>query len=286
MRTLATVLAIGAVALVAAGCGIGSHAAAPIRLATTTVSAVKFAYPTTFHIRRFSSCDPNLTGDQHGACIHGVMVASYSLRAQPEEGARGARFQKRGVAFELYRQPAGQKANGVPLRDRSLALWPFQPPVTSENGPTGETAPPPPEEYSTSLRVNGVGYSALAWVGTDATADKRHALAGLIKSVHAVGVTPHEALPLPPPAVLHVLCAGSLGSPRMPSTTLTGAGGSTCTQVTGSRCRAFTQESPRSAIRERHYHLAAFICAYTRRFLIEHPRGYVVEPRPPGLVLR
>ena len=125
------------------------------------------------------------------------MVASYSLRPEPENGANGARFQKKGVAFELYRQPADQKAGGVPLRDRSLALWPFQPATTSANGPTGATAPTT-EQYSTWLRVNGAGYWTLAWVGTDTTADKRHALAELIKSVHAVGVTPHEALPFRP----------------------------------------------------------------------------------------
>jgi len=285
MRRLATALAIGASVLVAAGCGDATHVAAGPDLATATVSGLEVAYPTAFHIRRFSRCDLYVPA----TCVHGVVVASYRLKAGQELGARSARFRKNGVAFELYPQPADQQGTGggVRLGDRSLALWPFQSVVHGGVGPLIRSTPPPVQDYWAGLRAGGRSYTALASVGADATPAERHALAALIKSIHAAGVTPHGALPLPPRQVVHVLCGGSPGSPRIPNSTLEADYGRICAQVTGSTCRVFTQArgAPVSAIRERHFHLASRFCGYTRRFLVAHPRGFVVEPRPSHLVL-
>lgn len=281
MRRLAAAIAVGAtLVLIAGSCGGATHVTAPLQVATARVSGLELAYPTAFHIRPFSSCNRDVTGDTHGACIHGVVVASYALKSQPER--RG--FRKKGVAFELYRSPSDQGRANIALGDRSLALWPFSPNMRTQL--IGATASPP-EQYSAWVRVHGASYWAIAWVSTHATTGERHALARLIKSVHAVGVTPRQALPLPPPQVTHVLCGGSPGSPRMPSDTLAGSYGQICVQVSGSTCRVFTQKigAPVSAIRERHFHLASHFCGYANRFLAEHPRGYVVEQRPSHLVL-
>src|SRR5262249_2246724 len=72
------------------------------------VDDLRLGYPLHgFHRRYFRSSDPSVTGGR-GIDVHGVVVASYPLKENPELGASGGTFRQDGVLFELYRTPRPQ----------------------------------------------------------------------------------------------------------------------------------------------------------------------------------
>jgi hypothetical protein len=280
MKPLALLLALLGVAAV--GCVSGTKASAPA--ASGHVSDLQFAYPRGYHARPFKSCSFAVTGDRHGGCDRGVVIASYPLRSQPEIGGSGARFSARGVALKLYRAPAAQGPADVKLGARRLSQWQFN--AADDAIHLSGQKPPPPEQWGAWFRVNGASYWALAWVGTHATKADRAKLAALIDSVHERGRAPLPASPKPAPQVTRVLCGGTASRPRVPDNALVGAANDLiCVQLVGHACRVWTRPvgAPVADIRERHLQLRASFCRFTHDFLRRNPRGYSVQPARPGL---
>lgn len=280
MKPLALLL-LALVGVAAAGCASGAKVSSS---ASGHVSDLQFTSPAGYHTRTFTICSRAVTGDRHGGCDRGVVIASYPLRPQPEIGGSGARFPERGVALELYRPPADQGLADVNLGARRLSQWQFN---AADDGIhlAGRPAPPP-EQWGAWFRVNGASYWAIAWVGNHATKADRRKLAALIDSVHARGVTPRAASSRPAPQVTRVLCGGTASRPRVPDNALVGAASDLiCVQVVGHACRVFTRPvgAPAAEVRERHLQLRASFCRFARPFLQRHPRGISVQPARPGL---
>lgn len=307
MKPLALLL-IALVGVFAAGCGSGTKVRSdhPITVTGTTtisnvatgesfsasasrgvasgrVSDLQFAYPRGYYARPFNNCSPAVTGDRHGGCERGVVIASYPLRRQPEIGGSGARFSGSGVALELYRPPADNGLASVKLGDRRLSLWQFN--AADEIHLPGKKSAPP-EQWGAWFRVNGASYWAIAWVGNNAKKVDRAKLAALINSVHKRGQVPRAASPKPAPQVTRVLCGGTRSNPRVPDNALVGAASDRiCVQVFGHTCRVWTRPvgAPAADVRERHLQLRANFCRLTHDFLRRNPRGYSVQPARPGL---
>jgi hypothetical protein len=87
----------------------------PVPPALAAVGPLRIVYPSDLHRRYFSSCSYAATGIRSGACVRGVVVASYPLKPNPELGARDASFRSDGVLFELCRAPTQQ-----PVATRNL----------------------------------------------------------------------------------------------------------------------------------------------------------------------
>jgi hypothetical protein len=110
-----------------------------------------------------------------GACEHGVVVASYPLKANPEIGAAGASFRSRGVVLELYRAPR-QRPDVVASTVR--------PPLSlSDFHTVGMGIRPSTEQRELFFRVKGANYWAMAWVGKRAAKSDRDALASVVGSI-------------------------------------------------------------------------------------------------------
>jgi hypothetical protein len=307
MKPLALLLR-ALVGVAAAGCGSGTKVGSdPIRVTgTTTISSVasdtsisasasrgstsgrvsdlQFTYPRGYYARSFKSCGAAVTGDRHGGCDRGVVIASYPLKSRPEIGGPGAHFSPRGVALELYRPPADNGRATVRLGDRRLSLWQFNPADEGIHLPGKK--PPPPEQWGAWFRVNGRSYWAIAWVGNNAKKVDRAKLASLINSVHKRGQTPRAPSPKPAPQVTRILCGGTASSPRVPDNALVGAASDRiCVQIVGHTCRVWTRPvgAPPADVRERHLQLRANFCRFTRDFLRRNPRGYSVQAARPGL---
>lgn len=248
------------------------------------MSGLQFTYPRRYHLGAFTNCSFAVTGDRNGGCDHGVVIASYPLKAQPEIGGSGARFSAKGVALELYRPPADNGVANVRLGKRRLSLWQFNAADEGLNLPGRKS--PPPEQWGAWFRVNGASYWAIAWVGTNSKTADRATLAALINSVHARGQKPLAPSPKPVPEVTRVLCGGTASSPRVPNNALVGGGGDLiCAQVSGQVCRVWTRpiNAPPANVRERHLQLRANFCRLVRRFLRHTPSGRSVQPARPGL---
>jgi hypothetical protein len=307
MRPLAFLLLL-LVGVAAAGCGSGAKVGSDLirGTGTTTISGVpsdtlisaaasrgsasgrvsdlQFTYPRAYHVRPFKCCSFAITGDRNGGCDRGVVIASYPLRSQPEIAGSGAHFSSRGVALELYRQPANNGVADVRLGNRRLSLWQFNAADDSLQLP-GEK-PAPPEQWGAWFRVNGASYWAIAWVGNNAAKADRAKLAALINSVHRRGQAPLAPSPRPAPQVTRVLCGGTAGKPRVPDNAMVGAASDLiCVQIVRHTCRVWTRPlgAPPADVRERHLQLRANFCRYTRGFLKRNPRGYSVQPARPGL---
>jgi hypothetical protein len=157
-------LAVGA--LVRAGGG-------STRPRSATVAAVRFVFPGRFDRRYFSSCRYRVTGVR-GACVRGVVVASYPLTSNPELGA-GAPFRHGGVVLELYRAP-GQGPNVI----ASTVLPPLS---LSDFHFVGRGIRPSTEQSELFFRARGANYWAIAWVGKRAAKSDRGALASVVASI-------------------------------------------------------------------------------------------------------
>lgn len=111
----------------------------------------------------------------HGACIHGVIVASYPLKPNPEMAAAGASFRSRGVALELYR---------APWQGPDLIAPAVRPPLSlSDFHFVGRGPHPSTEQQELFFSVDRVNYWAIAWVGKRAGKSDRDALVSVVASI-------------------------------------------------------------------------------------------------------
>ncbi|MFL5915697.1 MAG: hypothetical protein ACJ752_08685 [Gaiellaceae bacterium] len=125
---------------------------------------VRFNYPLhNYHRRSFTSSSPAVTGG-HGLTVHGVVVASYPLKPDPEVGGQGETFTPNDVLFELYRVPPDATGQAAQTATFPLSYLDF---------PQG----------SLRFEVNGHTYQAYALVGKDATGSERAVIASLIGSI-------------------------------------------------------------------------------------------------------
>jgi hypothetical protein len=130
---------------------------------SASVGDLRFNFPLRFHRRYFTSSSPIVTG-VHGARIHGVVIASYPLRPNPESGGSGAVFRPRDVTFELYRAPRHQPGYAAKPVDFPLYINDFQ-------------------EGRLFFTVNGHNYWAIAGLGAHATKADRDAVFAVIPSI-------------------------------------------------------------------------------------------------------
>ena len=164
-------------ALGVAGAGLSAGAlvhggSTPSRSAT--IAAVRFVFPRRFHRRYFSSCRYMVTGVR-GACVRGVVVASYPLAPNPEGGAAGASFRHGGVLLELYRAPS----QGPDVIARTVL-----PPLSlSDLRTVGRGPRPSTEQRELFFRAKGANYWAIAWLGKRASESDRNALASAVASI-------------------------------------------------------------------------------------------------------
>jgi hypothetical protein len=125
---------------------------------------LRFNYPLhAYHRRYFTSSNPAVTGG-HGLRVHGIVVASYPLKANPEVGGSGDTFTPKDVLFELYRAPRQQPGQVAQTVTFPLSYLDF---------PQG----------SLFFKVNGHDYQAYALVGKHATESERAVIASLIGSI-------------------------------------------------------------------------------------------------------
>ena len=172
-----TSLIAGAIAVfgaVAAGAFAHSN---PVPPAIAAVGPLRVVYPSDLHRRYFSRCSYAVTGVRSGACVRGVVVASYPLKPNPELGARGASFRSDGVLFELYRAPTQQ-----PVATRNL------PPALSlaDFHAVGRGMRVTGEQRELFFRAKGANYWAIAWVGKHASKSDRDDLSGVVGSIQLV----------------------------------------------------------------------------------------------------
>jgi len=168
-------VAIGVFGALAGGAFAHSN---PAPAAIAAVGPLRLVYPSdSLHSRYFSSCSYAVTGVHSGACVRGVVVASYPLKANPELGARGASFRPDGVLFELYRAPTQQ-----PVATRKLP-----PPVSlADFHAVGRGMHATGEQRELFFRAKGANYWAIAWVGKHASKSNRADLSRLIRSMQLV----------------------------------------------------------------------------------------------------
>jgi hypothetical protein len=147
-----------------------SGAAGPV-----TVGAIAATLPAGFHYRYFRSCSYRVTGVR-GACVRGVVVADYRLLAQPEIGARGARYPQSGVALELYRAPKQEPPVVATAAHFPVSLSEFHFVGRGLGGPSQS-------QRELFFRVGGRNYWAIAWTGSKSSPSQRRRLAALISSI-------------------------------------------------------------------------------------------------------
>lgn len=171
--------AIPAIAVICLGVGAFGFTR-PLNLPTAiptlpgVVGDLKFNYPLSYYRRNFETSDPAITG-VHGTRVHGIVVASYPLKPNPEVsglnarvGASGASLRPRGVLFELYKAPHHQP--GPPPRTLN---FPVDLPLDVSDLNRGLLF----------FKVKGQNYWAILWVGNHATAADRSAMITLISSI-------------------------------------------------------------------------------------------------------
>jgi hypothetical protein len=168
---------VAAVGVAGAGlaAGILVHAGGgSTRSRSATVAAVRFVFPRRFDRRYFSSCRYMVTGVR-GACVRGVVVASYPLKPNPEIARSGASFRSHGVALELYRAPS---------QGPNVIAQTVVPPLSlSDFHFVGRGIRPSTEQQELFFRAQGANYWAIAWVGNRAAKSDRGALASVVASI-------------------------------------------------------------------------------------------------------
>ncbi|MGH3009882.1 MAG: hypothetical protein ACRDLM_10835 [Gaiellaceae bacterium] len=141
-----------------------------------SVSSLRLTFSSELHWRYFSSCSFAVTGARSGACVQGVVVASYRLKPNPELGGSGARFPSDGVAVELYRSPSQQAYVAGPALPLRLADFHTVGRGIHQRG----------EQRQLAFRANSVNYWAIAWIGARSTHPERDDLGAVVGSIRVV----------------------------------------------------------------------------------------------------
>lgn len=111
------------------------------------VSDVQFNYPLNYHRRRFATSRGR---------VHGVVVASYPLKRNPQLGGSGESLRQDGVFFELYEAPRGHHL--APKKTFPMTIFDLS---TVESLTSTATT----EQGGVFFSVNGRNYRAIVWVG-------------------------------------------------------------------------------------------------------------------------
>jgi hypothetical protein len=118
----------------------------------------------------------------HGACVHGVFVASHRLPRAPEQ--TGWQFSTREVALELYRAPPQRYrhkvvvASGYPF---PLSLTEFT--RAGRVFPIGGRQPSGNEQLELFFRADHNNYWAIVWISAGVSKADRSALATMVASI-------------------------------------------------------------------------------------------------------
>jgi hypothetical protein len=122
------------------------------------VGGLRLNYPLDFQARYFSTTNHAVTATHH-VRVHGIAIANYRLRRNPELHGSGLRFPASGVFFELYEAPR-QRHHAAPVRGFPLTIFDL---------PDIVGLPPAREQGATSFSVNGRSYRVILWVGPQAS---------------------------------------------------------------------------------------------------------------------
>jgi hypothetical protein len=174
-----------ATAIVAAGLGLAAGAVADAHSGSgggrgAAVGAVRVRYPGQFHRRYYASCSFAVAGVK-GQCVHGLVIASYRLKPNPEFSGSGAHFPASGVALQLNiaaRQPGVVAPHHLP---RLLSDYHA---IEDQIRLPGRKYPAP-EQWEAFFRVGRVNYWAIAWIGTHSAKHERAGLSYVIASLEA-----------------------------------------------------------------------------------------------------
>lgn len=121
------------------------------------VGHLRFNYPLNFQHRYFSTTNHAVTDARH-IRVHGVVVANYRLKRNPELHGSGARFPASGVFFELFQAPR-RHHHLAPVRGFPLTIFDL---------PDIKRLPPAREQGGTFFSANGRNYRVILWVGPNA----------------------------------------------------------------------------------------------------------------------
>ena len=121
------------------------------------IGNLRFYYPLDFHQRYFATTNHAVTGAHH-IRVHGVVVASYPLKRNPELHGSGVRFRPDGVFFELYQTPR-RRHHPAPVKGFPLTIFDL---------PDIGGLPGAREQGGTSFSVNGRSFRVILWVGQHA----------------------------------------------------------------------------------------------------------------------
>ena len=141
------------------------------------VGDVRFNYPLGYHARYFSTSKHAVTG-VHGVRVHGVVVASYRLKRNPELGGPGEVLRPNGLFFELRQMPR-RRHRLAPARTFPLTIFDLS---TVRSLTTTATT----EQGGVLFSVKGRDYRAILWVGAHAPKSALLAADGLVSSIAAV----------------------------------------------------------------------------------------------------
>jgi hypothetical protein len=137
------------------------------------VGGLRFNYPFSFRQRNFSTTNHTITATRH-VRVHGVVIANYRLKRNPELHGNGVRFPSNGVFFELYEAPRS-KNHAAPVRGFPLTIFDL---------PDLPGLPPAREQGATSFSANGRSYRVILWVGPNAPKVAQLAAEQIVTTIH------------------------------------------------------------------------------------------------------
>jgi hypothetical protein len=137
------------------------------------VGGLRFNYPLSFKGRYFSTTNHAITATHH-VRVHGVVVANYRLKRNPELHGSGVRFPADGVFFELYEAPR-RKDHVAPVRGFPLTIFDL---------PDIPGLPAAREQGATSFSANGRSYRVILWVGPQAPKAAQLAAEQIVTTIH------------------------------------------------------------------------------------------------------
>lgn len=137
------------------------------------VGGLRFNYPLSFKQRNFSTTNHEITAT-HRVRVHGVVVANYRLKRNPELHGSGVRLPSNGVFFELYEAPR-RRNHAAPVRGFPLTIFDL---------PDVAGLPAAREQGATSFSVNGRSYRVILWVGPNAPKVAQLAAEQIVTTIH------------------------------------------------------------------------------------------------------